>query len=109
MAYGEFIAAAATAALIISDSGGIQEEAPYLGVPLLVPRSCTERPEAIATGFVRLVAIDRDAIVREALALMSARRTPALAFDIAAPFGDGLAARRIVDILECATMEAVAA
>jgi UDP-N-acetylglucosamine 2-epimerase (non-hydrolysing) len=109
MGYGEFIATAATAALIISDSGGIQEEAPYLGVPLLVPRSCTERPEALTTGFVRLVAIDREAIVREALSLMSARRIPALAFDIAAPFGDGLAARRIVDILECATIEAVAA
>jgi len=102
MGYRAFIAAAATAALIISDSGGIQEEAPYLGVPLLVPRACTERPEGIATGFVRLVAIERDAIVRDALALMAQRRAPAIAFDDTAPFGDGRAAGRIVDILETA-------
>src|SRR5204862_3676554 len=58
MRYGEFIAQAAHAALLISDSGGIQEEAPHLGTPLLVPRANTERPEALATGFVRLVGLD---------------------------------------------------
>lgn len=109
MGYREFIAAAANAALIISDSGGIQEEAPHLGVPLLVPRSCTERPEGVATGFVRLVAVDRDAIVREALALLAMPRVAPLAFDQHAPFGDGEAAARIVDVLEASLVDAMAA
>ncbi len=74
MNYREFIAAAAGAALIVSDSGGIQEEVPHLGVPLLVPRSCTERPEGVASGFVRLVNVDRAAIVGAALAMLDAPR-----------------------------------
>jgi len=109
MAYREFIAAVADAALVISDSGGIQEEVPHLGVPLLVPRSCTERPEGVETGFVRLVDVDRAAIVREALALLAAPRRAALPFDHVAPFGDGAAARRIVDVLEAALADAIAA
>ncbi len=109
MAYREFVAEAASAALVISDSGGIQEEVPHLGVPLLVPRSCTERPEGVATGFVRLVNVDRDEIVREALALLAAPRRAALPFDHAAPFGDGAAAKRIVDVLEAALADAIAA
>ena len=109
MAYREFIAAAASAALIISDSGGIQEEVPHLGVPLLVPRSCTERPEGVDTGFVHLVNVDREAIVREAMALLAAPRVAGLPFDTDAPFGDGLAALRIVDVLEAALTEAIAA
>jgi len=109
MAYREFVAEAASAALVISDSGGIQEEVPHLGVPLLVPRSCTERPEGVTTGFVRLVNVDRDEIVREALALLAAPRRPALPFDHAAPFGDGTAAKRIVDVLEAALADALAA
>ena len=109
MAYREFVAEAAGAALVISDSGGIQEEVPHLGVPLLVPRSCTERPEGVATGFVRLVNVDRDEIVREALALLAAPRRAGLPFDAAAPFGDGAAARRIVDVLAAAMADAIAA
>ncbi|MFO1396302.1 MAG: UDP-N-acetylglucosamine 2-epimerase (non-hydrolyzing) [Burkholderiales bacterium] len=109
MAYREFVAEAARAALVISDSGGIQEEVPHLGVPLLVPRTCTERPEGVATGFVRLVNVDRDEIVREALAMLAAPRRPALPFDHTAPFGDGTAARRIVDVLEAALADALAA
>ena len=94
---------------MISDSGGIQEEVPHLGVPLLVPRSCTERPEGVATGFVRIVPVDRDTIVREALAMLAAPRRTPLPFDRAAPFGDGGSASRIVDVLEVALAEAVAA
>jgi UDP-N-acetylglucosamine 2-epimerase (non-hydrolysing) len=109
MGYRDFITMAANAALIISDSGGIQEEVPHLGVPLLVPRSCTERPEGVATGFVRLVAVDRDAIVREALALLAMPRVEPLAFDQHAPFGDGAAAARIVDVLEASLVDAIAA
>lgn len=109
LAYREFITAVAGAALVISDSGGIQEEVPHLGVPLLVPRSCTERPEGVATGFVRVVATDRDVIVREALAMLAAPRRTPLPFDGAAPFGDGAAAARIVDVLESALADAEAA
>ena len=109
MGYREFIMAAANAALVISDSGGIQEEVPHLGVPLLVPRSCTERPEGVATGFVRLVAVDRDAIVREALELLAMPRAVPLPFDHHAPFGDGAAAARIVDVLEASLVDAIAA
>lgn len=109
MAYREFITAAAGAALVISDSGGIQEEVPHLGVPLLVPRSCTERPEGIATGFVRLVQVNRDTIVREALSMLAMPQGLPLPFDHAAPFGDGAAAGRIVDVLEAALADAIAA
>ncbi|MEO8137237.1 MAG: UDP-N-acetylglucosamine 2-epimerase (non-hydrolyzing) [Betaproteobacteria bacterium] len=109
MGYREFITAAANAALVISDSGGIQEEIPHLGVPLLVPRTCTERPEGVATGFVRLVNVERDAILREALALLSMPRRHALPFDQHAPFGDGAAAARIVAVLEASLVDAIAA
>jgi len=78
-------------------------------VPLLVPRSCTERPEGVATGFVRIVPVEREAIVREALAMLAAPRRKPLPFDRAAPFGDGTAAGRIVDVLEAVLAEAVAA
>jgi UDP-N-acetylglucosamine 2-epimerase (non-hydrolysing) len=98
--YPEFVRQAAGAALIISDSGGIQEEAPHLGVPLLVPRANTERAESLATGFVRLVAIDRERIVEAALAMLAAPRQRPLPFDADAPFGAGDAATRIVDVLE---------
>ncbi|MEP7328310.1 MAG: UDP-N-acetylglucosamine 2-epimerase (non-hydrolyzing) [Betaproteobacteria bacterium] len=109
MEYPMFVAMAASAMLLISDSGGIQEEAPHLGVPLLVPRTCTERPEGIATGFVRLVNIDRDAIVAAATEMLVAPRRAAVAFDQHAPFGAGDAANRIVDVLATMLVEAVAA
>ena len=109
MEYRNFVAMAATAQLLISDSGGIQEEAPHLGVPLLVPRTCTERPEGVATGFVRLVAIDRDAIVAAATAMLAAPRRAGLPFDHHAPFGAGDAAQRIVGVLAALVAEAVAA
>ena len=98
--YPEFIRAAAGAALIVSDSGGIQEEAPHLGVPLLVPRANTERGESLATGFVRLVAVDRERIVEAALALLAAPRRAPVPFDAQAPYGAGDAAARIVAVLE---------
>ncbi|MEO6566096.1 MAG: UDP-N-acetylglucosamine 2-epimerase, partial [Casimicrobiaceae bacterium] len=109
MEYPNFVAMAATAQLLISDSGGIQEEAPHLGVPLLVPRTCTERPEGVATGFVRLVAIERDAIVAAATAMLAAPRRAGLPFDHHAPFGAGNAAQRIVGVLAALMSEAVAA
>jgi len=105
MRYREFIAAAARASLIISDSGGIQEEAPHLGTPLLVPRRNTERPEGIASGFVQLVRVDEETIVAAAAAALDAPRRKGLPIDAAAPFGAGDAARRIATVLEAFVME----
>lgn len=86
--------------LIITDSGGIQEEAPSLGKPVLVMRETTERPEAVAAGTVKLVGTDREKIVTETERLLedsAAYRSMALAHN---PYGDGHAAERIVEILK---------
>lgn len=86
--------------LILTDSGGIQEEAPSLGKPVLVMRDLTERPEAVAAGTVRLVGADRARIVVETRRLLqdeAAYRTMAFAHN---PYGDGLACRRICNIFE---------
>jgi len=84
------------ATLILTDSGGIQEEAPSLGKPVLVTREVTERPEAVAAGTVRLVGTDRARIVTEVETLLADRD----AYDRMArahnPYGDGRAAARIV-------------
>lgn len=85
--------------LILTDSGGIQEEAPGLGVPVLVMRRVTERPEAIAAGTAKLVGTDTEAIAAEANRLLddpAAHQQMARAVN---PFGDGHAAERIVRIL----------
>lgn len=83
--------------LIITDSGGVQEEAPTLGKPVLVMRDTTERPEAVDAGTVKLVGTCRDTIVTEALHLLDdaeAYQTMTLAHN---PYGDGFAAPRIVE------------
>jgi UDP-N-acetylglucosamine 2-epimerase (non-hydrolysing) len=87
------------AALVLTDSGGIQEEAPAFGVPVLVLRAVTERPEGVEAGVLKLVGTDRDTIVREAAHLLddpAAYRQMARAVN---PFGDGRAAERIVQAL----------
>jgi len=96
---------AVQAALLISDSGGIQEEAAHLGTPLLVPRGNTERPEAITTGFVALVAVDVDSIVSAACAALDAPRRPPLPIDARAPFGAGDAGLRIARIIAAAAAQ----
>ena len=86
--------------LLITDSGGVQEEAPSLGKPVIVMRDTTERPEAVEAGTVKLVGTDRAAIVREANRLLddkAAYEAMALAHN---PYGDGQAAARIRDILK---------
>jgi UDP-N-acetylglucosamine 2-epimerase (non-hydrolysing) len=86
--------------LIVTDSGGIQEEAPSLGKPVLVMREATERPEAVAAGTARLVGTDRERIVAETLRLLDdpeAYRSMCTANN---PYGDGKAAGRIADFLE---------
>ena len=100
MSYRDFVFQAAAAALIISDSGGVQEEAPHLGTNLLVPRSNTERPEGIETGWVKLVRADSNAIVEAALEQLAAPTMRPVPIDAHAPFGDGNAAGRIVDVVE---------
>src|SRR5439155_15980263 len=87
------------ATLILTDSGGIQEEAPTFGKPVLVLREVTERPEAIQAGCARIVGTDKRVIVSAALELLTDR----LAYDrmaqIANPFGGGHASERIVRVL----------
>lgn len=85
--------------LIISDSGGIQEEAPSLGKPVLVVRNTTERPEAVLAGTVRLVGTDSERIYSETCELLdsdAAYQRMAIAHN---PYGDGFASKRIVDVL----------
>lgn len=85
--------------LILTDSGGVQEEAPSLGKPVLVMRDTTERPEAVAAGTVRLVGNQKDNIVRSCLELLedpAAYEAMAKAHN---PYGDGQACQRIVDFL----------
>jgi len=85
--------------LIITDSGGVQEEAPSLGKPVLVTREVTERPEAVDAGTVRLVGTDEERIVSEANALLrDAARYDAMS-RAHNPYGDGRASERIVNVL----------
>jgi UDP-N-acetylglucosamine 2-epimerase (non-hydrolysing) len=85
--------------LVLTDSGGIQEEAPGLGKPVLVLREVTERPEAVAAGTVQLVGTDRERIVREATALLDDDDAYQQMAQAVNPYGDGLAAERIAAVL----------
>jgi len=97
--YAPFVAAMKRAYLIISDSGGVQEEAPALGKPVLVLRDETERPEAVEQGVVKLVGPHYDSIVEQAqLLLDDASAYSAMARGIS-PYGDGHGAERIVEVL----------
>lgn len=86
--------------LVLTDSGGVQEEAPALGRPVFVLRETTERPEAVECGVARAVGTSPDAIVRDTLALLDDSSLRAGMARAISPFGDGHAARRIADILE---------
>jgi len=94
--YPSFVHLMDRAAIVITDSGGIQEEAPSLGKPVLVMRDVTERPEAVAAGTVKLVGTDRDRIVGEATALLDDADAYAAMSRAHNPYGDGKAAARIV-------------
>ncbi len=85
--------------IIITDSGGIQEEAPSLGKPVLVMRTVTERPEALDAGTIRLVGTDRDRIVCEASRFLNDSAYYQANSSIANPYGDGHACGRIADFL----------
>jgi UDP-N-acetylglucosamine 2-epimerase (non-hydrolysing) len=89
----------ALSTLVITDSGGIQEEAPALGKPVLVMRRTTERPEAVEAGTAKLVGVETDAIVSAAQRLLDDTAAYAAMATAVSPYGDGHAAERIADIL----------
>ncbi len=99
LAYTDFVALLCRAHVVITDSGGIQEEAPGLGKPVLVLREKTERPEAVAAGVARLVGTDRGRIVAEATALLGDAAAYARMARPVHVYGDGRAAQRIAEVL----------
>jgi UDP-N-acetylglucosamine 2-epimerase (non-hydrolysing) len=105
--YLPFIDLMRRAYLILTDSGGLQEEAPSLGVPVLVMRDTTERPEALEAGTAQLVGTRRDAIVAAASRLLTDAAAHARMRTAANPFGDGKAARRIAGHLAAALDQGV--
>jgi len=99
LAYPDFIWMMNRAKIIITDSGGVQEEAPSLGKPVLVMRDTTERPEAVDAGTVILVGTDKEKIVKEALDLLNNQERFDAMSTLHNPYGDGNASERIVDYI----------
>ena len=97
--YLEFVHLMSKATIVLTDSGGIQEEAPGLGKPVLVMRDTTERPEALESGTVHLVGTDYDKILNEVSILLEDEKAYAKMSQAVNPYGDGLACSRIVDAL----------
>jgi UDP-N-acetylglucosamine 2-epimerase (non-hydrolysing) len=97
--YLAFVHLMSEAHIILTDSGGIQEEAPSLGKPVLVMRDTTERPEAVESGTVRLVGTDADRIVGETARLLDDEDAYVAMARVNHPFGDGQASRRILEDL----------
>lgn len=98
--YVAFVHLMSKAHFIITDSGGVQEEAPSLGKPVLVMREATERPEAVAAGTVRMVGVDEELIVQEAQRLLDSPECHARMAAAHNPYGDGRAAERIAQVIE---------
>lgn len=95
--YRDLVRALSRADLVLTDSGGIQEEAPTFGVPVLVARNTTERREAVDAGYAWLVGTNPERIVAAARPLLAARmRLPMNAN----PYGDGMAGRRVVHAID---------
>ncbi|MDR3562528.1 MAG: UDP-N-acetylglucosamine 2-epimerase (non-hydrolyzing) [Negativicutes bacterium] len=97
--YQPFANLLARSYLILTDSGGIQEEAPALGKPVLVLRDTTERPEAIAAGTVKLIGTDRDKVYTETRRLLAEQSEYCRLATACNPYGDGKAAGRIVEFI----------
>ena len=87
------------AAIILSDSGGVQEEAPALGVPVLVLRDKTERPESLACGATKLVGADTQLIIKETERLLADPDYYKSMVTGVSPYGDGTAAKTIVELV----------
>jgi UDP-N-acetylglucosamine 2-epimerase (non-hydrolysing) len=96
LGYSDFVQLMNRAYLILTDSGGLQEEAPSLGIPVLVLREVTERPEGVAAGVVRLVGTNKNAIVEAAVELLEDAGAYARMAKSVNPYGDGRASQRIV-------------
>lgn len=97
--YLPFVYLMSRAYIILTDSGGVQEEAPSLGKPVLVMRDTTERPEAVDAGTVKLVGTDYDCIVNESMALLTDKQAYEKMSFAHNPYGDGKACQRIADII----------
>jgi UDP-N-acetylglucosamine 2-epimerase (non-hydrolysing) len=97
LSYGDFVELMSQAYLILTDSGGLQEEAPSLGIPALVLREVTERPEGIEAGVVRLVGTNANTIVTAAVELLEDDVAYNRMAQSVNPYGDGQASRRIVE------------
>ncbi|MFC7476519.1 non-hydrolyzing UDP-N-acetylglucosamine 2-epimerase [Dankookia sp. GCM10030260] len=102
LAYPELVAAIRHCTLVLTDSGGLQEEAPALGKPVLVLRETTERPEAVELGVAKLVGTDPDRILAEATALLTSPAAYAAMAKGVSPYGDGRAAERIAALVAAA-------
>jgi UDP-N-acetylglucosamine 2-epimerase (non-hydrolysing) len=100
MDYTALVGAMQRCYLLLTDSGGIQEEAPSLGKPVLVLRETTERPEAVLAGTAKLIGTDSDRIFQEADRLLKDAQAYSAMANAISPFGDGLSAERIVKIVE---------
>lgn len=100
LSYPEFVWLMNKSKIIITDSGGVQEEAPSLGKPVLVMRDTTERPEAVDAGTVLLVGTDKDLIVNESLDLLSNSERFEKMSKLHNPYGDGKACKRIVNFIK---------
>lgn len=98
--YLEFVHLMSKASVVLTDSGGIQEEAPGLGKPVLVMRDTTERPEALESGTVRLVGTDYDKITSEVSRLLDSQEAYEEMSHAVNPYGDGKACQRIVEVLK---------
>lgn len=98
--YLDFVYVMSRAALVLTDSGGIQEEAPSLGKPVLVMRAVTERPEAVAAGTVRLVGTAKQTIIDEVSRLLDDEGAYAAMSAVHNPYGDGRASERIIASLQ---------
>ncbi|SKC38902.1 non-hydrolyzing UDP-N-acetylglucosamine 2-epimerase [Krasilnikoviella flava] len=96
LAYGEFTRMLSLASVVLTDSGGVQEEAPSLGKPVLVMRENTERPEAVTAGTVRLIGTDEHRIVAEVTALLTDEASYRSMASATNPYGDGRSAGRAV-------------
>jgi UDP-N-acetylglucosamine 2-epimerase len=97
--YAPFVKLMRKSHLILTDSGGVQEEAPSLGVPVLVLRSTTERPEGVEAGVAKLIGCDEERIVEEAGLLLNSGEAHHRMAQITNPYGDGSAAEQIVRVL----------
>ncbi len=100
LGYLPFVGMMDRAALVLTDSGGVQEEAPSLGKPVLVMRDTTERPEAVDMGTVKLVGTDVEAIMENATTLLTDEKAYAAMANAVNPYGDGKACGRILDACE---------